>query len=251
MPDNTAIRTATLKNLGAPAPTVLFVDPQPIVREGLAYRAADGGFVVVAETGNRQEAQALVARHHPDLAVVDIVLDLEDGLELVGWIHANHKATRVLVFSLRDPVIYGERALRAGALGYVGKLEPVSELMRAMHSVLAGRMHTPRALAERLAQGVRGRARDGGTGLIDLLTDRELQVFELLGSGRATQQIASALDLSIKTIASHRAHIQRKLGITSLGELTRRAVLWAEQRPHDWTAPRVEPRHAESLAAPK
>jgi len=214
----------------APTATVLLVDPQPIVREGLAHRAAEGGLLVVAEAGNRKEAQEKVARYHPDLAIIDIVLDLEDGLELVGWIRAHHPSTRVLVFSLRDPVVYGERALRAGALGYVGKLEPVSELLGAMNSVLANQIHTPRALAEHLAQGVRGRPRKSGTTLLDLLTDRELQVFELLGSGRSTQQVASVLDLSIKTIASHRAHIQRKLGITSLGELMRRAVLWADQR---------------------
>jgi len=234
MTQPSAPRAAIVKHRGAHAPTVVLVDPQPIVRDGLTYRTTDAGFAVVAAAGNRREAQEMVARHRPDLAVVDIVLDLEDGLELVGWIHDHHKATRVLVFSQRDPLFYGERALRAGALGYVGKLEPVNELLRAMHAVLAGHMHTPRALAEKLARGMRGGVHADCSGLLDLLTDRELQVFELLGSGRASQQIASALDVSIKTIATHRTHIQRKLGITSLGELTRCAVIWVEQhRPHD------------------
>jgi len=210
-------------------PTVLIVDPQPIVREGLAKRVTEAGLVVVAEAGNRLEAQALVEQHHPDLVIVDLVLDLDDGLDLVAWIDTHFEATRVLVYSSRDPAAYGERALRAGALGYVGKLEPVTELMAAIHSVCAGAFYIPRALSDRLAHGVRGRSGGIRLGFSELLTDRELQVFELLGSGRVPQQIASALDLSVKTIASHRAHIQRKLGITNSAEFTRRAVLWVEE----------------------
>lgn len=210
-------------------PTVLIVDPQPIVREALARRSVEGGLAVVAEAGTRLQAQELIAKYRPNLVILDLVLDLDDGLDLVAWIHINFEPTRVLVYSSRDPAVYGERALRAGALGYVGKLEPVTDLMQAIQSVCAGSVYTPRALSDRLAQGLRGRPRGSHNAFADLLTDRELQVFELLGSGRSTGQIASALDLSIKTIASHRSHIQRKLGITSFGELTRRAVLWVEE----------------------
>lgn len=214
----------------SPGPTtsVVVVDPQPIVRDGLTQRATGEGLAVVAQVGTRREAEAAIAHHRPDLAIVDLMLDLEDGLELVSWVRSHHAGTRVLVYSARDPAVYGERALRAGALGYVSKLEPLPELLRAMHAVAAGRVHMPPSLAERLALSVHGRARSRGG--VDALSDRELQVFELLGGGRSTQQIADALGVSMKTIATHRAHIQRKLGVTTLGELLRRAVLWVESR---------------------
>lgn len=212
----------------APATSVVVVDSQPIVRDGISQRAISEGLDVRAQVGTRREAESAIAAHRPNLAVVDLMLDLEDGLELVSWVRVHHAATRVLVFSMRDAAVYGERALRAGALGFVSKAEPVPELVRAMHTVAAGRLHMPASLAERLARSVHGRARAQPG--VDALSDRELQVFELLGSGRSTQQIADVLGVSMKTIATHRAHIQRKLGIMTLGELVRRAVLWAETR---------------------
>lgn len=213
--------------------SVVMVHPHPVTRIGFGQVVAattDPSLQVVGEASSRREAQTLISQLSPDLVVTTLELAADDGLELVSWLRHSHPAIRVLVLSSRDPATFGERALRAGALGYVCKDASVDVLQYALREVLAGRIYAPAALTERVMSAVTGRRVVSPDDPLDLLSDRELQVFEHLGSGRSSREVAETLGLSVKTIASHRANIQVKLGGVSLPELLRRAVLWVESR---------------------
>lgn len=212
---------------------VLVVDPHPLARLGFAQLIASTTeplLVVAGETRSRREAQQLIERDPPDLVLTALELGDDDGLDLIAWLRDHHPDVRVLVLSARDAATFGERALRAGALGFIGKDAPLEALLTAIREVLAGRIHAPAALTERVLSVVTGRRARLSDDPFDLLSDRELQVFEHLGSGRSSREIAQVLGLSVKTIATHRANIQAKLGGVSLAELVRRAVLWVESR---------------------
>jgi len=213
---------------------VLHVDPHVLCRLGLE-RLLDGGqepaLRLVGSTGSRKEALELIENHAPDLVVTALELQGDDGLELVAWLRHHRPNIRVLVLSARDPATFGERALRAGALGFVPKDADAQVITFAVREVLAGRIYAPAALTERVMSAVTGRRVVSPDDPLDVLSDRELQVFEQLGSGRSSREVAQILGLSVKTIASHRANIQTKLGGVSLAELLRRAVLWVESRP--------------------
>lgn len=210
---------------------VVAVDAHPVVRRGVAQIvAAASDLELVAEAGRRHDAQRLVTQHAPDLVVTGLALDGADGFELISWIQGNQVAVRVLVLSGRDPCVCGERALRAGALGFVGKDAAPDEILAAMRDVLAGRMHAPPALTGRIMRAMGGRRSSdpsgGGDDPIEQLSDRERQVFEAFGAGRSAREVAASLAISVKTVASHRANIQVKLGLASRAEFVRRAVLW-------------------------
>lgn len=212
---------------------VVHVDPHAVCRMGLERlleSAADPALKLVAGTGSRREAQDLITLHSPELVVTALELQGDDGLELVGWLRQQRPNIRVLVLSSRDPANFGERALRAGALGFVPKDADPQVLLFAMREVLLGRIYAPAALTERVMSAMTGRRVVSADDPLDVLSDRELQVFEQLGSGRSSREVAQILGLSVKTIASHRANIQTKLGGVSLPELLRRAVLWVESK---------------------
>jgi DNA-binding NarL/FixJ family response regulator len=209
--------------------TLLIVDDHPILRLGLtALIESEPGLAVHAAVGTRAAALATMRESLPDLVIVDLSLGDEDGLDLIKEIKTGYPKVPSLVLSMHDETIYAERALRAGALGYVAKHELDETVLKAIRLALAGGTYMSEALQRRLAERyVGGRTLETGAP-IGALSDRELQVLGLIGRGRTTRQIAEILSRSIKTVESHLEHIKNKLGIVSAAELAQRATQWVE-----------------------
>jgi len=211
--------------------TVLIVDDHPLVREWLANlinQQAD--LAVSAEADNRREALEAVRASKPDAAVVDISLGDSSGLELIKDLKQAHPEIRILAFTMHDESHYASRALRAGAGGYLVKREATGKVIDAIRAILAGKLVLSDSLAEaQAAPGAPGRCGTEPSPL-ELLSDRELEVFELLGRGLGTPQIAETLHLSIKTVQTHCAAVKEKLHLESGRELIREAVRWHENR---------------------
>lgn len=209
--------------------TILIVDDHPMLRRGLAALIeAEPGLTVCGEAATRSAALAAIRASPPDLVIVDLVLGDSHGLDLVKDMRAHHPQIPALVLSMHDEAVYAERSLRAGARGYVTKRELDDTLLIAIHRVLAGETYMSAKLQAQLAaKFVAGRTLETASPL-DALSDRELEVFRLIGQGQGTRQIAETLHLSIKTIESHREHIKQKLHLESGAELAQRATQWVE-----------------------
>jgi len=206
---------------------VLIVDDHAFVRLGLSDLIShEPGLHVCGTAAGEDEALRLVQSEKPDLVLVDISLEGIGGIELIKEIHAMRPDTRMLVVSMHDEELYAERALRAGAKGYVSKHEPTAKLLEAVHAVLDGKIHVSEAMARRMVQRAVLPTESPATTPIEGLSDRELEVFEHIGEGMTTQQIAQRLFLSSKTIETYREHIKTKLKIASSAELVRLAVRW-------------------------
>ncbi len=215
---------------GAPAEkTILLVDDHPVLRRGLASLIeSEPDLTVCGEAATGSEALAAIRDRRPDLAIVDLSLGDSDGLDLVKDLKKRHPELPALVLSMHDEATYAERALRAGARGYLTKQQLDDTVLAAIRRLLAGETWMSPELEARLARKfVGGVTLDDGSPL-DALSDRELEVFRWIGRGRTTRQIAEALHLSVKTIESHREHIKHKLAIESAAELARRAIRWVE-----------------------
>jgi DNA-binding NarL/FixJ family response regulator len=218
--------------LAEPTPgtaNILVVDDHPLMRRGLAA-LIDGepDLAVCAEAGNRHAALAAVAARAVDLAIVDLSLEGgEDGLDLVKALKVREPPVPALVLSMHPEAHYGERALRAGARGYVAKQQLGDAVLVAIRRVLAGRIYMSEALGADLASRFVGGDANPRS-VLATLSDRELQVFRLIGAGRRTREIAPMLHLSPKTIESYREHLKQKLDIDGGPELVRRAVRFAE-----------------------
>jgi DNA-binding NarL/FixJ family response regulator len=213
-----------------PVKRVILVDDHPIMRHGLAQLIrAEEGLNVIGEAGNAREGLEVVGKLKPDLAVIDLTLPDKNGLELVKDIRAMHPATQCLVLSMHDETMYGERALRAGARGYVMKEEAADQLVTAIHKVLGGGLYVSESLNARMLEQVTGAARSKAAGM-DSLTDRELEIMTMIGKGVATKLIASQLSISARTVEAHRAHIKEKLSMTDGAALVRYAVQWVESQ---------------------
>ena len=210
--------------------TVLIVDDHPIVRQGLVQLLnGDPEFVVCGEADSARKAMAAIPELKPDLAVVDVTLQGTNGIELIKNIVAQWPELPILVLSMHDESLYAERALRAGAKGYVMKQEATEKLTGALRRILNGQIY----VSEKLADKMMRKAIDGksvqDTSPVAILSDRELEVLQLLGQGHGTRQIAEDLNLSVKTIESHRAHIKEKLNLKTAPEMVRFAVQWVNQ----------------------
>jgi DNA-binding NarL/FixJ family response regulator len=205
--------------------TVAIVDDHPLVREGLAARiSAQPDMEVCGEAADIESALELIVTKRPALVIVDIALRNGHGIDLIKRIVAAGVNTRMLVVSAYDESFFAERALRAGALGYINKQELQDKVVEAMRTVLRGERYLSTAMAQRLiAQAIGSRLPHGGT---EILTDRELQIFQLIGRGKSTREIAHELSVSVHTIDSHREHIRAKLDLRSGTELIQRAVQW-------------------------
>jgi DNA-binding NarL/FixJ family response regulator len=204
---------------------ILLVDDHPIIRHGLADLIRnDTTLRVCAEAGNQEEALEAARQHLPHLAVVDLRLKEGSGLDLIEQLLALPSAPKVLVCSMHDELLFAERCLRAGASGYIQKEEAIDRLLEAVHHVLGGRRYTSRAVSERIVEAVG--AEPAAPDPVTLLSNREVQVFELLGEGYGTRDIAERLDLSPKTIETYRENIKNKLGVQSSTQLMQRAVQW-------------------------
>jgi len=211
---------------------VLIVDDHPLVRAGFAALiGAEPDLEVCSEAGSIGEALDLVRVRVPDLAIVDLSLADGNGLELVKRLRTGWAGIRVLVCSMHEESLFARRAVDAGAMGYINKQEAMSHVVEAVRQVLAGRVYLSAAMTERIAQNPPGAkpAADGSP--LRGLTDRELEIFTLIGRGLTPAQMAKQLHRSVKTVDAHRENIKRKLELPSATELTRYAVQWTlEQR---------------------
>ena len=206
---------------------VLVVDDHPIVRQGLSQLInAEPDLMVSAEAGDASGALASIAQTRPDIAVVDLCLEAEDGIQLLKTIRSMNDRLPVLILSMHDEATYAERALRAGANGYVMKQEATSKVLTAIRTVLKGEIFLSGRMERKLVeQFVRGSSEPLRPS-IEKLSDRELQIFRLIGSGYGTRQIAEELTLSVKTIESYYAHIKVKMSLANVRELVQHAVEW-------------------------
>lgn len=207
---------------------VIIVDDHPSVREALALRIArQSDLELCGEADDVSDALRLVVEAQPDVAVIDLTLKSGNGLDLIKRIKDRNCRVRILVWSMHSESIYGERALRAGALGYVNKDQATDRIVDAIRRVLAGKVYVSDALSERMLQRVVGaKQADVSHSPLDDLTDREIEVFRLIGEGIKTADIAKRLHLSIKTIETYRDRIRRKLGLASGTELVHAATEW-------------------------
>jgi DNA-binding NarL/FixJ family response regulator len=213
------------------AQRIFIVEDHPIIRRG--YRSlldAESNLRVVGEADTAEEALSSIdADQPPDLMVVDLGLDGMSGLELIKRLTSSHAGIRILVISMYEETLYGERALQAGAHGYVRKKEANTVIVDAIQDVLDGNYYLSEDLQHRVLSRYTGQNRQEGTGL-EQLTDRELDVFERIGRGLSTREIAQDLHISIKTVQTHRSNIQEKFGTDTVEKLMRRAVLWTIQQ---------------------
>jgi DNA-binding NarL/FixJ family response regulator len=216
---------------GSPRKKVLIVDDHPLLRDGLAKVInQQPDLTVCGEAADVPGGLAALARCRPDVAIVDLSLDNGSGLDLIKDIHARQPRLPVLVLSMHHENLYAERAVRAGARGYVMKHEPVAKVIEALHKVLAGHM----ALSEEIVSRMLGApGTEKGTTAVspaEILSDRELEVFRLLGEGIGTRQIAARFHVAASTVETHRANIKQKLNLRTATELvTAAARFQAEQ----------------------
>ncbi|GAA5145414.1 response regulator transcription factor [Prosthecobacter algae] len=208
---------------------LLLIDDHPIMRHGLAQLIrAEDGLDVCGEAGNARDGLAAVEKLKPDLVVIDLTLPDKNGLELLKDIQALHPGTLCLVLSMHDEAMYGERALRAGARGYIMKEAAADHLITAARKVLSGGIYVSDSMTSRMMEQVIGHRAKAAS--LESLTDRELEVLEMIGQGVATKHIAERLCISVRTVEAHRAHIKDKLAITEGAALVRYAVQWVEGR---------------------
>jgi DNA-binding NarL/FixJ family response regulator len=206
---------------------ILIVDDHPLVRSGLRLLIdCEHDLSVCGEAANADEAMRLLDNHKPDLLIVDLSLKESSGLELIKRIKARHPDAKMLVSSMFEESLYAERVLNAGALGYVHKQEGMEKVIEAIRCVLSGRIWLSNSMNDRMLRRMTVSQPAPSQSPVHTLSDRELEVFEMLGRGRATKDIAKQLHLSIKTVETHREKIKAKLGLQSAAELNRAAVQW-------------------------
>lgn len=208
---------------------VVIVDDHPIVRKGLTELInQEPGMTVCGESDTADGGLARIREDHPDVAIVDLTLGMDSGLQLVKTLNASQPDVRVLILSMHDETLHAERALAAGASGYIMKNEAAKNLLGAIRCVASGKTYVSPQMSERIVARVTGRH---GTRVesvpFERLTDREREVFALMGRGLETREVAERLDLSVKTIETYHARIKEKLGLRSGHELVRAAVEWA------------------------
>jgi DNA-binding NarL/FixJ family response regulator len=214
-------------NVTARKKTVFVVDDHPIVRQGLTLLInQEADLTVCGEAEEMHSALSAIQATRPDILIVDISLNGPDGLELLKNIRLTSPRLPVLILSMHDESIYAERALRAGANGYIMKQEATERVLVALRRILSGEIYVSERIANSMLRHyVRGAGPSEHSSISDL-TDRELEVFRLIGEGHGTRQIAEALHLSVKTVESYQAHIKEKLSLRSARELVQRAVQW-------------------------
>jgi len=214
-------------NVAAGKKTVFVVDDHPIVRQGLALLInQESDLAVCGEAEEMHSALSAIQVVRPDILIVDISLNGPDGLELLKNIRLTAPRLPVLILSMHDESIYAERALRAGANGYIMKQEATDKVLVALRRILNGEIYVSDRIANSMLRHyVRG-VNPSEHSSISELTDRELEVFRLIGEGQGTRQIAKALHLSVKTVESYQAHIKEKLSLRSARELVQHAVQW-------------------------
>ncbi|MBP7053401.1 MAG: response regulator transcription factor [Phycisphaerae bacterium] len=207
--------------------TIVIVDDHPIVRQGLAQLInQESDLLVCGQAEDAHEAMQTIRESDPDMVIVDISLKETSGVELIKDLKIQYPDLPVLTLSMHDETVYGERALRAGARGYIMKQEATEKVVTAIRRVLAGEVYVSNGMAAKMVSKlVGGPGRKTGSP-VECLSDRELEVFRMLGEGYNTREMADKLHLSVKTIETYRAHIKDKLGLQDASELLRSAIRW-------------------------
>ncbi len=207
---------------------VFVVDDHPLVRERLSELInQEPDLHVCGEAEDVQGALKAIGQSQPDIAIVDITLKDTYGMELIKELKQRHPKLPVLVLSMHDESLYGERALRSGAKGYLNKQEATKKVIPALRQILAGGIFASEKMTSTILSKVAGGSSAEGSSPIDVLTDRELEVFQLLGQGLAVRKIAEQLFVSIKTVEAHREHIKQKMKMKDSGELLRFAIQYS------------------------
>lgn len=207
--------------------TVLIVDDHPIVRQGLAMLInQEQDLVVCGQAEDAHEAMRAVRESEPDMVIVDISLKETSGVELIKDLQVQHPDLPILTLSMHDEAVYGERALRAGARGYIMKQEATEKVVTAIRRVLEGEIYVSDGMAAKMVSKLVGGASKRTGSPVERLSDRELEVFRMLGEGYNTREMAEKLHLSVKTIETYRAHIKDKLALQDASELLRSAIQW-------------------------
>jgi DNA-binding NarL/FixJ family response regulator len=221
---------------------IVVADAHPIIRDGLTRLLDDQpDLKVCAEVEDAAEIERVLAISRADGVIMDLVLGNSNGLDLIRQIRQAHHDIPILVFSMHDETVFAARAIRCGASGYVTKLERTDVVLAALRQVLAGRMWVSQAVSDRLLRSLATRSgsatRSAADSPMEVLTDRELEVFGLFGSGLGTKEIAVRLGLSAKTVETHRAHLKEKLGFERSSELLVAAARWVRDGRSPPTAP--------------
>ena len=210
---------------------IFIIDDHPIVQQGLAQLlAAEEGLELCGEMAVMKGALEIVQSLRPDLVILDLHLDGLNGLDLIKDLRAFFPDLPVLVFSMHDELVYAERALRSGARGYVMKMAPAGQLLAAIHCLLRGEVHVSEAIAKRAVNRLTDASKPTGKeerGLLETLSDRELQVLRHIGQGKNTRTIADELHISVKTVDTHRMHLKEKLQMPDSQAVLRFAIEWA------------------------
>jgi len=213
---------------------IVIVDDHPIVRQGLAELINhEDDLVVCGQAEEAPEAMGVIKAIKPDMVIVDILLKETSGMELIKDIKARYPNLAVLALSMHDESLYAERALRAGAKGYIMKAEATEKVIGAIRKILSGDIYLSEPMAAKLIHKLVGGRTEVGASAIDRLSDRELEVFRLIGQGYGTRQIAEKLHLSVKTIETYRAHIKEKLNLADAAELLQYAIQWVSSQGKD------------------
>ena len=210
---------------------ILVVDDHPVVRDGLIRMISQqSDLMCCAEAGTVAETQSAIARHKPDLVILDLRLKNGDGLELIKCLRTQIPHLRILVLSQYETPLYVERALRAGAMGYVTKQEPAEEVLKAIRIVLSGEVYLTRGMAGLFLHKLTGSSPAALCYGVEDLTDRELHVLLLLGNGMSTRDIAGELGISVKTVETYRENIKHTLELHNASELINFATRWAGEQ---------------------
>jgi len=213
------------------AKRIVIVDDHPLFRKGLEELIhSDAHFAVCGEAGNAPEAMDVIRKLKPDMAIVDLSLPGANGIELIKNIRAEFARLPILVLSMHDESLYALRSLRAGAEGYVMKHEAMANVVQAIREVFNGRPYLSPAMAAQVITKFAHRQAEGETDAVERLSDRELEILELIGKGNEVRQIAKLLHLSPKTVETHRAHIKDKLDLKNSREVARFALQWLSTR---------------------
>jgi DNA-binding NarL/FixJ family response regulator len=227
-------RTSTTPNLRgktaeAAAKRVLLVDDHPMMRDGMARLiGSEPGLVCCGGAQSAEEAIGMLASCKPDLIITDITLPNRSGLDLIKDVTAMYPGILTFVYSMHDEMFYAERVLRAGARGYLMKEAGSEKMLEAIRRILAGEICVSPKIAAKILTMFTGPRPRSSDSPVARLTDREFDVYRLIGEGKSTKEIAEQLHISAKTVAVHREHIKEKLGIGSATELTHQAIRWVE-----------------------
>jgi DNA-binding NarL/FixJ family response regulator len=206
---------------------ILIVDDHPLVRLSLReFIRREKDLEVCGEAEDREQALAAAEATKPHLAIIDLTLKTSNGMELIKDMRDHHPDVQILVLSMHDETIHAERAIRAGARGYITKQEATTRVMVAIRQIMSGEIYWSERAAARVASKIAGPARGVAESPVDCLTDRELQVFEMIGSGKSTRQISASLHIDVSTVETYRARIKEKLNLKDSLALLQFAIRW-------------------------